>query len=177
MPYIKRCNIQHHRQVDTMMAWADPDLVVHLAAEFGRWNGEAHYEDLWLTNVVGTKHRSDSCPAYGSKIIFASSSEGYGNCAGVMMDSATPNYYHPLNEYATTKQVNEIQLENARRMHGVESMVVRIFNTYGPRMRGGDGRVTRARGDRCEDDHSGGAVQWPLTRPSAALSRGERGWG
>jgi nucleoside-diphosphate-sugar epimerase len=32
------------------------DLVYHCAAEFGRWNGEDFYEQLWRTNAVGTKN-------------------------------------------------------------------------------------------------------------------------
>ena len=32
------------------------DFVYHLAAEYGRWNGESYYENLWQTNNIGTKH-------------------------------------------------------------------------------------------------------------------------
>ena len=31
-------------------------MFIILAAEYGRWNGEAYYENLWQTNVIGTKH-------------------------------------------------------------------------------------------------------------------------
>ncbi len=36
------------------------DYVFHLAAEYGRWNGEAYYENLWQTNVIGTKNLTTS---------------------------------------------------------------------------------------------------------------------
>ncbi|NQE04657.1 hypothetical protein C5S32_02190 [ANME-1 cluster archaeon GoMg1] len=32
------------------------DSVYHLAAEYGRWNGEDYYENLWAINAIGTKH-------------------------------------------------------------------------------------------------------------------------
>lgn len=133
LPRVKRCNIQQHRQVEETFAWAKPDLIVHLAAEFGRWNGEDHYEDLWLTNVVGTKNILDCGRHYHAKLMFASSSEVYGDTPLTMYDNPIEyTYCEQLNDYAITKQVNEQQLRNARSMYGLESMVFRLFNTYGP---------------------------------------------
>src|SRR4029077_8897155 len=37
-----------------------------------------------------------------------------------------------LNDYAMTKWVNEMQIRNSAVQYGTESVVVRIFNTYGP---------------------------------------------
>lgn len=42
---------------------------------------------------------------------------------------------HPIsqmNDYAMTKWVNEMQIQNSMRQHDTESVIVRIFNTYGP---------------------------------------------
>ena len=41
-----------------LMSLGPFDFVYHLAAEYGRWNGEAYYENLWQTNNVGMKHVS-----------------------------------------------------------------------------------------------------------------------
>ena len=38
----------------------DFDYVYHAAAEYGRWNGEDYYENLWSTNAVGTKNILES---------------------------------------------------------------------------------------------------------------------
>lgn len=45
-----------YRQVERMLNEHGFDFVYHAVAEFGRWNGEDYYENLWLTNVVGTKN-------------------------------------------------------------------------------------------------------------------------
>jgi dTDP-glucose 4,6-dehydratase len=37
-----------------------------------------------------------------------------------------------LNDYAITKWVNELQTRNAAALYGTESVIVRLFNTYGP---------------------------------------------
>src|ERR1700748_700884 len=47
-----RADIQHYRQLDQMLDQVgDVDYVYHLAAEFGRINGEEYYDTLWATNV------------------------------------------------------------------------------------------------------------------------------
>ena len=51
------------------------DYVYHLAAEFGRWNGEDYYDTLWRSNVIGTKNIIRMQEKYGFKLIFFSSSE------------------------------------------------------------------------------------------------------
>ena len=52
-----RCDVRNYRQIEKVFEEYSPfDYVYHLAAEYGRWNGEAHYENLWQTNIIGTKH-------------------------------------------------------------------------------------------------------------------------
>lgn len=51
-----RCDVGKIRQLQKIFEQHSFDYVYHLAAEFGRWNGEDYYEDLWLTNAVGTKN-------------------------------------------------------------------------------------------------------------------------
>ena len=51
-----RCDVSKYRQVERVFEEHKFDYVYHLAAEYGRWNGEDYYENLWLTNVVGTKN-------------------------------------------------------------------------------------------------------------------------
>ncbi|GAG04068.1 unnamed protein product [marine sediment metagenome] len=52
-----RCDVRNYRQIESVFNTFGPfDYVYHLAAEYGRWNGEDHYENLWETNVIGTKH-------------------------------------------------------------------------------------------------------------------------
>ena len=52
-----RCDVRNYRQLEHVFdEYGRFDYVYHLAAEYGRWNGEAFYENLWQTNNVGTKH-------------------------------------------------------------------------------------------------------------------------
>ena len=52
-----RCDVHNYRQLLHVFDEFGPfDFVYHLAAEYGRWNGEAYYENLWQTNNVGTKN-------------------------------------------------------------------------------------------------------------------------
>ncbi len=51
-----RADVKNYRQVEKVFEKHKFDFVYHLAAEYGRWNGEDHYENLWETNVIGTKH-------------------------------------------------------------------------------------------------------------------------
>ena len=55
-PNYIRCDVREYRQLERIFEEPDFDYVYHLAAEFGRWNGEDHYENLWGTNCVGTKN-------------------------------------------------------------------------------------------------------------------------
>ena len=51
-----RCDVGKFRQVERLFEEHGFDFVYHAAAEYGRWNGEDYYENLWLTNAVGTKN-------------------------------------------------------------------------------------------------------------------------
>ena len=52
-----RCDVGEYRQLQRLFESMGPfDYVYHCAAEFGRWNGEDYYENLWKSNVIGTKH-------------------------------------------------------------------------------------------------------------------------
>jgi len=79
-----RADVRNYRQVQKVWEDQDYDYVYHLAAEYGRWNGEDYYENLWATNVIGTKHVLRMQEKKGFRLIFFSSAEVYGDYAGVM---------------------------------------------------------------------------------------------
>lgn len=122
-----------HRQVERLFADHDFELVYHLAAEFGRWNGEDFYETMWQSNAIGTKNLLRCQEKYGFRMVFTSSSEVYGDWQGVMMEDVLDK--HPirqLNDYAISKWVSEQQIMNSTDRFGTETVRVRLFNTYGP---------------------------------------------
>ena len=128
-----RCDVGSYRQVERMLEGNDFDFVYHLAAEFGRWNGEDYYDTLWRTNATGTKNVIRLQEKLGFKLIFSSSSEVYGDYDGVMIESVMDELeIRQLNDYAMTKWINEQQILNSAAMFGTESVRVRLFNTYGP---------------------------------------------
>jgi dTDP-glucose 4,6-dehydratase len=109
------------------------DYVYHLAAEFGRMNGEDFYENLWKSNAIGTKNMIRMQERLKFKMIFTSSSEVYGDYRHVMSeDVMDKSAIKQLNDYAMTKWVNEMQILNSAGKFGTETVRVRLFNTYGP---------------------------------------------
>ena len=133
-PTYARCDVGEFRQIERVFNQLGPfDYVFHCAAEFGRWNGEDFYETAWRTNAVGTKNVIRLQERLRFKLIFFSSSEVYGDWPELMVETVMEEYeIKQLNDYAITKWVSEMQLKNSALEKGTESVVVRLFNTYGP---------------------------------------------
>jgi len=133
-PLYARCDVGEFRQLERVFERCGPfDYVYHCAAEFGRWNGEDFYETLWRTNAVGTKNVIRLQERLKFRLVHFSSSEVYGDWPELMVESVMDEYeIKQLNDYAMTKWVNEMQIRNSALQYGTESVVVRLFNTYGP---------------------------------------------
>ena len=133
-PLYARCDIGEFRQIERVVERMGPfDYVYNCAAEFGRWNGEDFYETLWRTNAVGTKNIIRLQERLKFKLIHFSSSEVYGDWPEIMVETVMDDYeIKQMNDYAMTKWVNEMQVRNSRIQYGTDSVVVRLFNTYGP---------------------------------------------
>jgi dTDP-glucose 4,6-dehydratase len=128
-----RCDIADFRQLERVFKLVKPDLVYHTAAEFGRWNGEDFYEQMWRTNAIGTKNILRLQEEMGFKMVFFSSSEVYGDWGDTMFEDVMDRYeIKQLNDYAMSKWVNEMQINNSRTQHDTQTVIVRLFNTYGP---------------------------------------------
>jgi dTDP-glucose 4,6-dehydratase len=130
-----RADVRSYRQLEEAFdAIGDVDYVYHLAAEFGRLNGEEHYDTLWGTNVIGTRHVLELQRRRPFRLIFASSSEIYGDLQDELLTESIPlrRAIVQHNDYALTKWVNEVQIMNFEQRFGSECMRLRIFNVYGP---------------------------------------------
>jgi dTDP-glucose 4,6-dehydratase len=129
-----RCDVGNFRELERVFEKAGPfDFVYHTAAEFGRWNGEDFYERVWHSNAIGTKNIIRLQERFKFKLIHFSSSEVYGNYEGVMSeDVMEATEVKQLNDYALSKWVNEQQIKNSAAQYGTESVIVRLFNTFGP---------------------------------------------
>lgn len=132
-PNYIRCNVSEYRELENIFEKLDFDFVYHLAAEFGRWNGEDYYERLWKANAIGTKNILRFQEKKKFKLIFTSSSEVYGDWTEEMDEDVMVE--HPIrqmNDYAISKWVNEMQILNSADRFKTETVRVRLFNTYGP---------------------------------------------
>jgi dTDP-glucose 4,6-dehydratase len=129
-----RCDVGQFQQIERVFERMGPfDYVYHCAAEFGRWNGEDFYETLWQTNAIGTKNIIRLQERLKFRLIHFSSSEVYGDWPDIMVETVMDEHeIKQLNDYAMTKWVNEMQIRNSALQYGTESVVVRLFNTYGP---------------------------------------------
>ncbi len=93
---------------------------------------------------LGTHHALGIALAKGARFLLASTSEVYGD---PLVHPQPETYWGNVNPigprgvYDEAKRFAEAMTMAYHRYHGVETRIVRIFNTYGPRMRPGDGRV------------------------------------
>jgi dTDP-glucose 4,6-dehydratase len=128
-----RADVASYRQMERAFD-QDYDFVYHLAAEFGRINGEEYYETLWTTNVIGTRNILEIQKKNKFKLIFASSSEIYGDKHSEILSEDIPLNHSIIqhNDYAVTKWVNEIQIMNFEKRFGNPVVRLRFFNAYGP---------------------------------------------
>ncbi|MES2627521.1 MAG: UDP-glucuronic acid decarboxylase family protein [Bacteroidota bacterium] len=96
---------------------------------------------------LGTHNLLGLAKAKNARILVASTSEVYGD---PMVHPQTESYWGNVNPigprgvYDEAKRFQEAITMAYHRFHGVETRIVRIFNTYGPRMRLNDGRVLPA---------------------------------
>lgn len=132
-PNYIRCDVTKYRQLERLFGEHVFDYVYHLAAEYGRWSGEDYYENLWLTNVVGTKNIIRIQEKNRFRMIFFSSAEVYGDYEGVMSEDVMDKIpIKQMNDYAMTKWVGELQVLNSAAMFDTETVRVRPVNAYGP---------------------------------------------
>ncbi|MEQ8925202.1 MAG: SDR family oxidoreductase [Fulvivirga sp.] len=96
---------------------------------------------------LGTHNLLGFAKAKGARMMIASTSEVYGD---PMVHPQTEEYYGNVNPigprgvYDEAKRFQEAMTMAYHTYHGLETRIVRIFNTYGPRMRLNDGRVLPA---------------------------------
>jgi dTDP-glucose 4,6-dehydratase len=96
---------------------------------------------------LGTHKALGLAKSKGARFLLASTSETYGD---PLVHPQPEDYWGNVNPvgprgvYDEAKRFAEAITMAYHRHHGVDTRIVRIFNTYGPRMRAGDGRVVPA---------------------------------
>ena len=120
------------------------DRVFHLASPASPVGYMKFSIETILTNSLGTLKLLEYCRQHKAKFLFASTSEVYGDPA-VHPQKETywgnVNSFGPRSCYDESKRLGEAVVFEALRKWNVDARLVRIFNTYGPRLNENDGRV------------------------------------
>ncbi|OLB81346.1 MAG: hypothetical protein AUH96_00550, partial [Nitrospirae bacterium 13_2_20CM_2_61_4] len=117
------------RALDRALAGAG--LVMHLATRCVRLS-LSDPEDVHRVNSHGTLRVLMAARRHGvRRAVYVSSSEVYGS--GVRVPMAEDHPLEPTTIYGATKLAGELYTQAATRSFGLETIVVRPFNTYGPR--------------------------------------------
>jgi nucleoside-diphosphate-sugar epimerase len=123
------------------------DLVLHLASPASPVHFQQYPIETMLANSAGTHRLLEIVRMTGARFVFASTSEVYGD---PLEHPQRETYWGNVNPtgpracYDESKRFGEALTVEYRRRHGVNASIVRIFNTYGPRMNADDGRVVPA---------------------------------
>ncbi len=122
----------------------EADEVYHLACPASPVHYQHNPVKTIKTNVLGTVNMLGLCKRVGAKFLLASTSEVYGD---PLQHPQKESYWGNVNPigprscYDEGKRVAETLTVNYQLMNKVDAKIVRIFNTYGPRMLFNDGRV------------------------------------
>ncbi len=140
------------------------EFIEHDVTEFIKIEGDLHYVlhfaspaspidylkipiQTLKVGSLGTHNLLGLAKAKNARLLIASTSEVYGD---PLVHPQTESYYGNVNTigprgvYDEAKRFQESITMAYHRFHGLETRIVRIFNTYGPRMRLNDGRVIPA---------------------------------
>lgn len=122
----------------------DLDAVLHFASPASPIDYLEHPIPTMKVGSIGTMNALGLAKAKGAKFLLASTSEVYGDPQVNPQPETYWGHVNPIGPrgvYDEAKRFSEAMTMAYHRYHGVETRIVRIFNTYGPRMRLHDGRV------------------------------------
>ncbi len=120
------------------------DKIYHLACPASPIHYQHNPVKTIKTNILGSINMLGIAKRVKARILFASTSEVYGDPA---MHPQKEEYWGNVNPigvrscYDEGKRVAETLMMDYHRQNGVDVKIIRIFNTYGPRMLINDGRV------------------------------------
>jgi len=128
----------------TMPLYVETDLIFNLACPASPVYYQRDPVQTLKTSVHGSINMLGLAKRVGATIVQASTSEVYGDPEPVVQDETYWGRVNPIGIrscYDEGKRAAETLFSDYRRQHGTDTKIVRIFNTYGPRMRPDDGRV------------------------------------
>ena len=120
------------------------DLILHFACPASPADYLRHPIHTMKVDSLGTLHTLGLAKVKQARYLFASTSEIYGDPAIHPQPESywgNVNSVGPRSVYDEAKRFSEAMVMAYHRTHQIDTRIVRIFNTYGPRMRPNDGRV------------------------------------
>lgn len=132
-------NVSEHISIDERVDW-----VMHLASPASPVDFEKLAIPILKVGSLGTHNALGLAREKKAKFFLASTSEVYGD---PLVHPQPETYFGNVNPigprgvYDESKRFAEAITMAYHRKHGIDTRIVRIFNTYGPRMRTDDGRV------------------------------------
>ncbi len=120
------------------------DYVFHFACPASPVDYTIHGIETLQVGSLGTFHALDVAHKYGAKFFISSTSECYGDPLEHPQKETYWGHVNPIGPrsvYDEAKRFSEAVTMAYRRYHKIDTRIVRIFNTYGPRMQLNDGRV------------------------------------
>ena len=144
---LKEFEFYHHDVSNYVHVAGDLDYILHFASPASPIDYLKIPIQTLKVGSLGTHNLLGLAKAKGARMLIASTSEVYGD---PMVHPQTEDYWGNVNPigprgvYDEAKRFQEAITMAYHRYHGVETRIIRIFNTYGPRMRLNDGRVLPA---------------------------------
>jgi UDP-glucuronate decarboxylase len=120
------------------------DEIYHLASLASPDKYKKYPIETIMVNFQGTKNVLDLAKFHNAKILLSSTSEAYGD---PLVHPQPEEYYGNVNTvgerscYDESKRLAETLMYEYNKQYGIDTKIVRIFNTYGPFMDENDGRV------------------------------------
>jgi len=136
-----------HNVTEYIHVPAQLDYVLHFASPASPIDFERLPIQILKVGALGTHKALGLARAKGSRFLLASTSECYGD---PLVHPQPETYWGNVNPvgirgvYDEAKRFAEAMTMAYHRHHGIDTRIVRIFNTYGPRMRPDDGRAIPA---------------------------------
>ena len=144
---VENFEFHHHDVSNFVHVSGDLDYILHFASPASPIDYLKIPIQTLKVGSLGTHNLLGLARVKGARMLIASTSEVYGD---PMVHPQTEEYYGNVNPigprgvYDEAKRFQEAITMAYNTYHGVETRIVRIFNTYGPRMRLNDGRVLPA---------------------------------
>jgi dTDP-glucose 4,6-dehydratase len=133
-----------HNVTDYIYVEGALDGILHFASPASPVDYLEHPIPTLKVGSLGTHKALGLAKAKGARFLLASTSEVYGDPQVHPQPESYWGHVNPVGPrgvYDEAKRFAEAMTMAYHRYHGIETRIVRIFNTYGPRMRPSDGRV------------------------------------